>query len=270
MHRIKGDAIRKVLIIEDKPHLVEVSGDAQGLTVRSLNGAFEKSEAEVVENIVRYWFDADRDLQPFYELLNNYPPLAYMTTAFSGLRLIAMPDLFETLAWAVIGQQINLVFACKLKRRLVERYCSAMVYDSEPYLSFPSPDVIAKADADELRGMQFSAGKAAYLIGIAKAFECGELSAGLLHELPDLASRQEKLKAIKGIGTWTANYALMKCLREPSCIPYGDAGLHNALKAHGIIKDKTETEAMQQLFDRFAGWESYLVFYLWRSLSDPG
>jgi 3-methyladenine DNA glycosylase/8-oxoguanine DNA glycosylase len=75
------------------------------------------------------------------------------------------------------------------------------------------------------------------------------------------------LTAIRGIGVWTANYALMKTLKQLQAIPYGDVGLLNALLNHGLIKDKKDTAGIEQLFRRFKGWESYLVFYLWRSLA---
>ena len=115
--------------------------------------------------------------------------------------------------------------------------------------------------------MQFSDRKAEYIITIAKAFSAGEMSKELLQLLPTLQAKQESLTKIKGIGIWTANYALMKSLREPASVPHGDVGLLNALSNHGIIKDRTEISKIESLFKKFKGWESYLVFYLWRSLA---
>ena len=66
---------------------------------------------------------------------------------------------------------------------------------------------------------------------------------------------------------WTANYALMKSLKQMQAIPYGDVGLLNALLNHQLIDDKKDLTRMAPLFKKFKGWESYLVFYLWRSLS---
>ena len=115
--------------------------------------------------------------------------------------------------------------------------------------------------------MQFSGKKAEYLIGLAQLFDDGLMSKNKLPSLPDFPSRQKALTDIRGIGIWTANYALMKSLKETSSIPHGDAGLLNALKAHRIIEQKTDTEPISDLFNSFSGWESYLVFYLWRSLA---
>src|SRR3546814_19422719 len=115
--------------------------------------------------------------------------------------------------------------------------------------------------------MQISNRKAEYLIHIAEAFANKTLSKALLRELPNVESRRKYLIAIGGIGIWTANYTLMKCLREQSCIPFGDTGIASALIAHQSINDKKDKEQIERFFNNFKGWESYLVFYLWRSLS---
>lgn len=43
-----------------------------------------------------------------------------MTASYKGVRFIGIPDIFEAICWAIIGQHINLKFAYTLKRRLVE------------------------------------------------------------------------------------------------------------------------------------------------------
>jgi DNA-3-methyladenine glycosylase II len=206
----------------------------------------------------------DRSIQPFYDLLNQDARLAYMTDAFGGLRLVGICDLFEAICWCIIGQQINLSFAYKLKRRLVEEYGECIEFDNHAYHIFPSAEVLANADIVGMRAMQFSEKKAEYIIGIANAFISGAISENIITALPDFGSQQKALVSHKGIGIWTANYALMKSLRVPNAIPHGDVGL---LNGHGIIADRTEKEKIDAFFSGFAGWESYLTFYLWRSLS---
>ncbi|MNH27377.1 hypothetical protein D3C79_874840 [compost metagenome] len=59
----------------------------------------------------------------------------------------------------------------------------------------------------------------------------------------------------------------MKTLKEYTCIPHGDIGLLNALANHQIITDRKDIAAINRFFEDFKGWESYLTFYLWRSLA---
>jgi len=185
-------------------------------------------------------------------------------------RLIGIVDLFEALCWSVIGQQINLQFAYKTKRRLVERYGSRIEYGGKNYYLFPTPGQLAAATMEELKGMQFSQNKARYLIGLGEVFAKGDLSKEQLIAIDGLEERRKALTDLKGVGIWTANYSLMKSLRDPTCIPHGDVGLLNALAGHAIIKERSEEQKIEKLFSKFPGWESYLVFYLWRSLAGPG
>ncbi|MEO6684533.1 MAG: DNA repair protein, partial [Dyadobacter sp.] len=162
---------------------------------------------------------------------------------------------------------INLTFAYKLKRRLVEKYGTYIPFDNKTFYIFPSFKILAEANPADLKTMQFSAKKSEYIIGIAKLFAAGKLSKEILLSLPDHKERQKMLVSVKGIGVWTANYALMKCLKEQSSIPYGDSGLLQALLLHKIISDKKDNLQISDFFQKMRGWESYIVFYLWRSLA---
>ena len=51
-------------------------------------------------------------------MAENDQILKPLVKKYSGLRLIGIPDLFEAIAWAIIGQQINLTFAYTLKSDL--------------------------------------------------------------------------------------------------------------------------------------------------------
>lgn len=268
MYRVYPDEVVRAFDLGNGPVLVSLKAPKDELLISVLEGKLPPEHVQPLKNLIAGWFDLDISLAPFYILLEKHEQLAYMTTAYHGLRMIGIPDLFEAVCWAIIGQQINLSFAYKLKRRLVERFGRVLLVADQPYYLFPDCHVLAGVDVDELLQMQFSRSKAAYLKHIATAFASGELSRELLELLPDIESKQRALTAIKGIGVWTANYALMKSMKERSCIPYGDAGLLNALIAHHLISSKKAYQEIDTVFNRFQGWESYLVFYLWRSLAE--
>jgi DNA-3-methyladenine glycosylase II len=270
-YRVLADRVIRAFCFDEQNILVSIQLLKNEVRVEQLAGDNNPSILQKVARFVMEWFDMDTDLAPFYQLLGGHPVLGYMAKEYNGLRLIGMPDLFEALCWAIIGQQINLSFAHKLKRRLAETYGDFIEWNGERYYIFPKPEILATIDPLELQPMQFSASKARYLVGLAKAFADGAISKEKLAALPDFASRQQYLLNQKGIGTWTANYALMKSLKEPSSVPYGDAGLNNALIKHGLITDKTDHNTITALFEQFKGWEAYLVIYLWRSLAPlPG
>jgi len=269
LHRFTDGAVWKALEIDGKAIVFRIEGTDAGLEVTLLHQKRTADIQQAITLFIKDWFDLDRDLKPFYALLQKEKKLDYMRRSYSGLRLLGIPDLFEALCWSIIGQQINLSFAYRLKRRLTEAYGAAVTYQKQDYYIFPGPETLANVSPDELKAMQFSGMKASYLIGLAKVFAAGAMSKTILEQLPSFAAQQQALTALRGIGIWTANYALMKSLRVPEAIPYGDVGLLQALVNHQLISDRKDTAGIDRLFRAFSGWESYLVFYLWRSLAEP-
>ena len=82
----------------------------------------------------------------------------------------------------------------------------------------------------------------------------------------DLQRAKEELIKIKGVGNWTANYALMKTFRYPDAFPLEDAGVHNAIKNLKKMKAKPSLDQVKRIFKKYKGWEAYATLYLWKSL----
>ena len=270
MHTIADNSILKALMVHGEKVLLRIGQEQEVLVIAVLKGKVTSSGEQYIRDYITDWLDLQKDITPFYTLLWKDKQLASMAEDYEGLRLLGIPDLFEALCWSIIGQQINLTFAYKLKRRLTERYGTSVMYKGTLHYIFPDPALLAGAELQELRAMQYSQKKAEYLRDLGGVFHRGELSKDQLLQMPSFADRQQALTALRGIGIWTANYALMKSLRTDEAIPYGDVGLLQALVNKGIIKDRKDQAGMDKLFRKFKGWESYLVFYLWRSLSEPG
>ena len=263
LHEVGQNLVRKLLSFEGIPTLIEIHEESNYLVINVLSG--KNSENEIIE-FVKEWFDIDRDLTDFYELLGQDAELAYMNLDYKGLRLLGIPDLFEALCWSIIGQQINLTFAYKLKRKITEAFGTKLTYKNSNYYLFPSPEIVANLQVSDLMPMQFSTRKAEYLIEIAKQFVSQNISKSKLEQM----TTPEAIKAlvsVRGIGEWTANYALMKSLKRLECVTYGDVGLYNALFALKGFPKRPSREQLDLFFEKFKNWEAYTVFYLWRSLA---
>ncbi|MCF6318024.1 MAG: DNA-3-methyladenine glycosylase [Proteobacteria bacterium] len=244
--------------------LINVSADESGLVIQYDN---QKINQDEIKHCVSDWFDLGRDISGFYTLLEFHPQTKSFPKDYCGLRLMGIVSLFEALCWCVMGQQINLTFAHKMKTRLVHKYGDTKVENGVTHYCFPTPEILLNADREELVAMQFSKQKINYIYNISQAFCSGELNREELLQL-NKQEQMDKLLAIKGIGPWTANYVSMKSLRDMTCIAYGDTGLSSALHAHFNTEKKPDKATIDRIFKPFAGWESYLNFYLWKSLSD--
>ena len=263
LHEVRPDAVRKAIFINKIPTLIEITESDNQLIINVLVG--NNSEKQIIE-FVKDWFDYDRDLSSFYKLLKKDSELKYMTSEYKGLRLMAIPDLFEALCWSIIGQQINLTFAYKLKRRFTETYGTKLTYENSDYYLFPKPEIVENIKVEDLLPLQFSNRKAEYLIEIAKQFVSGNISKEILSSKPTNEAIG-LLVSVRGIGEWTANYALMKSLKRLECVTYGDVGLYNALHNLKGFDKRPSRETLDLFFDNFKDWEAYTVFYLWRSLA---
>ncbi len=263
LHEVRLNAVRKAIFIDEIPTLIEITESGNQLIINDLVG--NNLEKQIIE-FVKDWFDYDRDLSSFYELLKKDSKLKHMTSEYKGLRLMAIPDLFEALCWSIIGQQINLTFAYKLKRRFTEVYGTKLTYGGSNYYLFPKPEIVANIKVEDLLPLQFSNRKAEYLIEIARQFVSGNISKKILSTKPTNEAIG-LLVSVRGIGEWTANYALMKSLKRLECVTYGDVGLYNALHNLKGFDKRPSRETLNSFFENFKNWEAYTVFYLWRSLA---
>jgi DNA-3-methyladenine glycosylase II len=264
MHSVSPAAVRKAIKTGSGEALIEVTGTDSSLSVSVLAGSAREEE---VTSLVKEWFDLERDIRPFYRLLKKDREFASLAARYKGFRMVGIPDLFECLIWSIAGQQISLPFAYTLKRRFVETYGARIIHGEHPYFLFPAPARIAALRVADLRAMQFTTRKAEYILGISKAFVSGDLSKSRLEGMGSGEERLKYLLRFRGIGPWSANYVLMKSLRDMNCVPYGDAGLNQALLKIKKFPRSPEKEVKHLLRD-FEGWRTYLVYYLWRSLRE--
>ncbi|MBB6735667.1 DNA-3-methyladenine glycosylase 2 [Cohnella zeiphila] len=270
LYRIDGDRLYKAIPIDSgETPVVEIRSDsASTMTIRFLGDTEPSGQAgrDAVIRYVRDWFDLDTDLAPFYRLAASDPLLGPAAELFNGLRCMGIPDLFEAMSWGIIGQQINLAFAYTLKRRLVETFGPRIECEGETYYLFPSAERIARLEPEELDELRMTARKNEYLVGVARLIAGGSLTKANLLALGNLRAAEKALVGIRGIGPWTANYVLMRCLRMTEAFPIDDVGLHQAIRhAAGMDRKPTRAELLAMAAG-WAGWEAYATFYLWRHL----
>ncbi|MFC5405900.1 DNA-3-methyladenine glycosylase family protein [Cohnella soli] len=268
LYRIQDGKLYKAFVSQGKPRLFEVRGDMPGvLLVRSLDEEeWPADTSEEIKEYVKEWFDLGLDLAPFYSMASGDPVLSDVVKRLYGLRNMGIPDLFEALCWGIIGQQITLSFAYTLKRRFVETYGTLVSSQGVEVWLFPTPERIAELDVAELAALKLTGRKAEYLIGVARLIVDGSIGKHSLLASDSFKTAEKSLVAIRGIGPWTANYVLMRCLRYPSAFPIDDVGLHNAIKAVLGMDEKPTVARIRELAVGWEGWEAYATFYLWRVL----
>lgn len=265
MHQVRDGYLYKLMKVNQELVLCKIGYRHNVLHVEFLNNNPGKNCEEVVAYISE-WLDLEYDLHAFYAVAKEDKLLQGVVDNYNGLRMMCMPDFFEALTWAIMGQQINLTFAYTLKKRFVEHFGECLTYEGNTYWLFPSYTVISNIEVEDLRKLQFTTRKAEYMIDLAKNIEKGQLTKEALVQTKNYQKVKSMLMEQRGIGAWTADYVMMKCLHHPTAFPVTDVGLHNALKLQLGLERKPTIEEIHHLSENWKGYEAYATFYLWRSL----
>jgi len=202
------------------------------------------------------------DPAPFEGFLAADPAFSALVAPRRGLRIPLTADVWESLVWAILGQQVNLAFAYTMRRRLTQHCGGALTGDLRAH---PPPEAVAALEPAELAPLQFSRGKADYLIQAARAVAAGELP---LEALPEgtATTAEGLLSARRGIGPWTTHYVLMRGCGFGDCVPLGDSGLTAALQRHFALDHRPDAKETARLMAPFAPHRSLATFHLWASL----
>jgi DNA-3-methyladenine glycosylase II len=131
LHKVIEDRIEKAIRVNGAVIVFSIRYDKDELLIEFLNTKVTVVQATEVVKFIREWLDLDTDLKPFYAMGQKDKLLKALVKNFYGYRIVGQPDLFESIVWAVLGQQINVQFAYTLKQKFVERYGEAITLKEE-------------------------------------------------------------------------------------------------------------------------------------------
>ena len=207
---------------------------------------------------VRSMLDLDADPAAINERLHADFPDG------DGLRVPGAWDGFETAVRAVLGQQITVAAARTLAGRLVARF-GEPIATPWPALShlFPSAAVLAAAPGEALGQLGIVRQRQSAIAALARAVDSGEL---YLEPSADVEGTMSQLRALPGIGDWTAQYIAMRVLRWPDAFPAGDVALQSAL---GVRQAPRPARAAEAASAAWKPWRSYAVVRPWARGAAP-
>ena len=236
--------------------------DKPALRVRILTGPDNAMALQAVASEVARQFSTELDLQPFYALAEADPVLRQLIVHFRGMRVPQAPRVFEILISAIIEQQVNLSFAHKVKKAMIDTYGRWVEFEGQRYSAFPEPAALAITTPLDLLRLQVSGPKAGYIITISRLAFNGTLDLENLRQLePALA--HEKLLELKGVGHWTAQYVGLRALGHVDCLPAADVGLLKVIHYFYGLRKRPTPERALKMARAWRGWQSYATFYLW-------
>lgn len=229
-NRLVGDAFLRVLRLGERlvPYAVEWRGGVEDVRLRiRIPGARSTGIAEAVLREVRLIFGLDFDLSGFYRFAKADPALAGLVELLYGLRPSLAANGLEMLVGSITAQQVNLAFAVSLRASVVRRYGRPVALGDQTVYAFPEAAALGRARLRDLRAMKFSARKAEYIRDVARAVAAGALDFTSLAEKPN-GHVIDTLIARRGLGRWTAEWFLARCLGRGDVCPAGDLAVRKA------------------------------------------
>jgi len=264
---VEGGVYRRLLDLDGRLVLVTVrstgSVDSPELAIELRGEGLTDADGEVAVAQVRWMLGTDQELASFYALAESDLALAGLARQFRGLHLPRTATLFEALTVAILGQQISASVARTMRTLLIERYGARSEFDGVTYYAFPRPEAVLSALPEELRELKLSRSKAEYVRVIAGA--ALEQGWDELYGLPD-DEVVGHLTALRGVGNWTAQWALVRGLARPDALPLGDLALRRGVSR--LWRDgETVTDAeVETIAERWRPWRSYATAYLFAAL----
>ncbi|UJX42818.1 helix-turn-helix domain-containing protein [Desulfovibrio sp. JY] len=183
--------------------------------------------------------------------------LAGLAAGHEGVRLPGAMDGFEVAVRAILGQQVTVAAARTLARRFAAAFGEPLETPFQALTTvFPDPGRVAALSVDAIASLGVIAGRARAILALARAVRDGDV---VLSPAADPGATLDALRALPGVGEWTAQYIAMRALGWPDAFPHTDHGVKKAL-------GEADAKRVLQRAEAWRPWRAYAVMHLWRTL----
>ncbi len=183
-------------------------------------------------------------------LKKKSPELSQLIDQVGLMSIKTTGRIFPDLVSCMIGQMISTKAASTIEGRFVD-----LVHEV-------TPEHILKVDIASIKACGMSLRKATYIHRLAESVHSGKLS---FENYPSLSDDDliKSLKAIDGIGQWTAEMIAMFTLDREDIFSYDDLALRNGIvKVHHLKKmDKTIFKRYQKKYHPYASYAALYYYH---------
>ncbi|HZY69439.1 MAG TPA: hypothetical protein VFF67_00470 [Thermoplasmata archaeon] len=245
----------------ERPFVVGVASSGDRWSVAAWG-----TDAATARAAVRAMFSLEHPIREFYRLVRREPILRGTERRFAGLRIPRDASVYESLLYAIIGQQLSVPVARAITKRLFARVGSYLTVNGATLPRVPTSAEVARLREPGLRAVGLSGAKSRAVVALAERGTTDEFATDVLARLP-VEEAVEQLDRLPGVGRWTAENALLRGAGRPDVFVAGDLGLRVALDRFGVVPRSLPEERARAWGARnYPGWGSYATLYLWRRL----
>lgn len=255
---------RRTITTCGHPGAIEVSeaGDGKHLLFLAHLPTFNSLIDDVAR--VRRIFGLDQPPADKISALRKDPLIGPLVQTNRGLRLAGPWDRFEAAVRIVMTQHISLRAARTNLARLVRTFGTPVDGLNELGLThiFPSASRLANASVAKLASLGMPTTRAATLKALATVYTSEAVS---LESDTSLDALVERLRAIPGVGPWTAQCIALRAVGHIDAFPADDLALRRAAGRDGKMLDSAELLGLAEHWRPFRG---LAAMHLWASLQN--
>jgi AraC family transcriptional regulator of adaptative response / DNA-3-methyladenine glycosylase II len=201
----------------------------------------------LIQNIRRL-FDLDADPLLISTQLEKVKILKKLDDRSPGVRAPGSWNALETAVGIILGQVVSMAQARRNMRELLIHCGEERLWHDKKVFVFPDAAKLADADLD---GVPVAKQRKETIRLLCRKIVAGDIE---LNAHQDPSELKKQLRAIPGIGDWSAEYIGMRCLGDPDSCPRTDL----------ILKRIADLEPDLD-FEKARPWRAYVAFLLWNA-----
>ncbi|PPD57295.1 DNA-3-methyladenine glycosylase family protein [Dehalogenimonas etheniformans] len=217
------------------------------------------------EKEIRQWalkvLGLNVDLGLFYKLTEFNAIIARLAREFKGVKPPRFPSIFEAMVNAIACQQVSLDAGIQILNRLCVQFGARFEENEGVLYAFPRPEDLANASEAEIKKAGFSSQKARSIKALATTIQEKTMNLNELERMPN-ESIVKCLMEIRGIGRWSAEYALLRGLGRLDSFPGDDVGAGNNLQRMFSLDAKPDYEQIKDLTSAWQPYQGMVYFHL--------
>ncbi|PHM54976.1 DNA-3-methyladenine glycosylase family protein [Xenorhabdus hominickii] len=265
---VQQNQIKKGIMWHDNPALLTITIEENRAKLQlDIDGDKSRYSHEALLDLVSHMLGLKQPVEKFETIYQDHPVIGELITRQKGLRIYQSATPFEALSWAIMGQQISLSAAISIRRRFIQ---AIGIQHSSELLCHPTYKQVIQCSEHDLRQCGFSVGKANALLSVSRLIDSGELELAIPEEEDAVNRLVDNLLAIKGIGMWTINYALLRGFNHLNGSLHGDVAVRRNLQYLLKQEDKVSAEQAETWLAHFSPWKALVGAHLWQQQSSSG
>ncbi len=237
--------LTRLVHVDHEPVVVRAWAGAGAVRFRA-EAATDEAAAEGVRRM-RFALGVDHDLSAFHRRFWRHELLGPILRRKPWLRPRRRPEPWEALAWAVTEQLIEGSRASAIQRRMVFRHGR----EHGGLHDVPDAATVAALAPAQLEACGLSPSRAITMVRVAREVARGRVD---LHEAGRHERDWRRLRAIRGVGSWTVEYLALHGQGRDDVLPCGDLAY---IKLVGVLAGLGRRATEDEVREYFAPYAPY-------------